>query len=79
MTAIVPDDLKAILDHLIRLDTRLDGMDVRLRNLEVTVARMDGRLSQMPNLMQTIGIMLTIMFGTFGGFAALLAVARYLS
>jgi hypothetical protein len=81
MTAIVPDDLtstlKAILDHLVRLDTRLDkidtrldGMDTRLRTLEVTVARMDGRLMQLPTLVQTIGLIFMIMTGTFGILAA---------
>jgi hypothetical protein len=75
MTAIAPDNLaetlKAILDHLVRIE---EGQ----QKLRVEMAEVSGKVSQMPTLVQTVTITFMIMAGTFGGIASLLAMAHYL-
>jgi hypothetical protein len=64
--------LRAVGDGVQRLDKRMDGVDDRLRRLELETAEMKGKVSQLPTAWTFISAGIGLVLGTFGFVFALL-------
>jgi hypothetical protein len=66
MTAVSPDNLaetlKAILAHLVRIETRMDRIEEGQQKLRVEMAEVSGRVSQLPTSWQMLTAIVATVF-----------------